>query len=111
MVERSSAFSRPLDPRLLPRQLHTQPSRQFLCELPGDAAGARATRGRPFQRFALEFGFIELDAEVTAITLHHRKVLVLAAAVEAEPQSEPVRERYLLLDRLTGIDRGGAFVL
>src|SRR5882762_8600020 len=72
-------------PVMLARQLHAQPSRQFLRELPGDAAGARTTCGRPFQRFALEFGFIELDAEVTAITLHHGEVLVLAAAVEAEP--------------------------
>ena len=35
------------------RQPHAEPSRQILHELPGDAAGARAARGRPFQRLAL----------------------------------------------------------
>ena len=34
------------------RQLHAEPSRQILHVLPGDAAGARAARGRPFQRLA-----------------------------------------------------------
>src|SRR5450631_1924202 len=96
--------------RLLPAQSHPKPSRQFLSELPGDAARARAARGRPLQRLALKLVVGELDAEMAAIALHHRQIFVLAAAVKAEPQSEAVRQRYLLLDRLAGIDRGGALV-
>src|SRR5258706_10744848 len=84
---------------LLPRQPHPQPSRQFLRELPGDAAGARAARGRPFQRLAFKLVFGELDAEMAAIALHHGQVLVLAAAVKAEPKSKTVRQRDFLLDR------------
>src|SRR3954470_10657840 len=68
-------------------KLYPQPSRQLLRELPSDAAGAGAAGGRPFQRLVLEFVFIELDAEMAAITLHHRQVFVLAAAVKAEPES------------------------
>src|SRR5665647_1579781 len=85
-------------------QSHPQPSRQFLGALPGDAARARAARGRPFQRYALELFFGDLDAEMAAIALRHRKILILAAAVKAEPQSEAVGERDLFLDRLAGID-------
>src|SRR5471030_1065713 len=70
---------------LLAAQFHTQPPCQFLGELPGDAARARAARGRPFQRLALKLGFVELDAEMAAIALHHGKVFILAAAVKAEP--------------------------
>src|ERR1700692_3079023 len=96
--------------RLLPAQPDPEPSRQFLRELPGDAPRARAACGRPFQRFTLELFFGKLDAEMAAITLHHREILILAAAVKAEPQSEAVRERDLLLDRLAGIDRGRTLV-
>src|SRR2546430_920351 len=97
--------------RLLARQPYPQPPRQFLGELPGDAPRTRAARGRPFQRLALKLVFGKLDAEMAAIALHHRKIFVLAAAVKAEPQSEPVRERDLFLYRLARIARGGAFVL
>ena len=48
---------------------------------------------------------------MAAIAPHHREIFVLAAAVEAEPQTEAVRQRNLLLDRFAGIDRGRAFVL
>src|SRR5258708_29195912 len=78
----SGAFAAVL---LLPRQPYPQPSRQFLRELPGDAARTRAARGRPFQRFALERVMRKLDAEVTAIALHHRKVLILPPAMQPDP--------------------------
>ena len=48
---------------------------------------------------------------MAAIALHHREILVLAAAMEAEPEAEPVGKRNLLLDRFARIDRGGALVL
>src|SRR5882724_4009494 len=88
-----------------------KPSGQFLRELPGDPSRARAARGRPFQRFVFKLFFGEFDAKMAAIAFHHGKVLVLTAAVKAEPQSEPVRERDFFLDRFTRIDRGGAFIL
>src|SRR6476620_912981 len=90
--------------RLLPAKPHPQPSRQFLRELAGDAPRTRAAGGRPFQRLAFKLGFRKLDAEMAAIALHHREVFVLAAAVKAEPQAEPVRERHFLFYRLAGID-------
>src|SRR3954468_19585784 len=89
----------------------SQASRQFLGELPGDAAGTRAAGGRPFQRFAFEFGICELDPEMLAIAFHHGEVFILAAAMKAEPQAEAVGQRDFFLDRLAGIDRGGALVL
>src|SRR5262249_21431338 len=83
----------------------------FLYELPGDTARARAARRRPFQRLALQRFVVDLDAEMAAITAHHREVFVLAATVEAEPKAEAIRQRNLLLDRFTAIDRGRARVL
>ena len=38
----------------LPRALHAKPARQILHILPRDAAGARAARRRPFERFAAQ---------------------------------------------------------
>src|SRR3984893_13289855 len=92
-------------------QPHPQPSRQFLRQLQSDAARARAARGRPFQRLALELVFGELDAEMAAIAFHHGEVFVLAAAVKAEPKSKAVRQRDLLPDPISGIDCGRALVL
>src|SRR5579871_2007800 len=73
-----------------PAQFHTEASRQLLGELPGDAARARAARGRPFQRLPLQIIFCELDAEMRAIASDHRQILILATAVEAEPEPEAV---------------------
>ena len=91
--------------------LHPKPARQVLDVLPGHAAGTRAPRRGPFERFAAQFGARKRNAVTGHIALDHGQVFVLAAAVEAEPQAEAVRQRDLLLDRLAGIDRGGAFVL
>src|SRR6185369_6435407 len=63
-----------LTSRLLPRKPHAQSSRQFLRELPGDAARPRAARGRPFQRLALQRFVIHLDAVMAAIAAHHRQI-------------------------------------
>ena len=52
--------------RLRRRQLYAEPTREFLRELPGDAAGARAARGRPFQRLALQFGSASLMPKCAA---------------------------------------------
>ena len=69
---------------------HPKPTREVLHVLPGDAAGAGATRCRPFERFAAQFLAIDADALADDIALDHGQVFVLAAAMEAEPQSEAV---------------------
>src|SRR5690242_5657595 len=97
--------------RLPPRKPHAQPSRQFLRELPGDAAGAGAAGGRPFERLALQLLVGDLDAEMAAIAAHHCEILVLAAAMESEPETETIRQRDLLLNGLARIDGGRALVL
>ena len=54
---------------------------------------------------------VGLDAVMADIAVDHRQVFVLAAAVEAEPEAEAIRQRHLLLDRLAGIDARRALVL
>src|SRR4051812_41045286 len=93
------------------RQLHAKPSCKLLHELPGDAARARAARRRPFKGLAFQRVIVDLDAEMAAIAPHHGEIFVLAAAVEAEPETEAIRQRDLLLDGFAGIDRGRALVL
>ena len=93
------------------RQAHTQPARDILHVLPRHAAGARAARRRPFERFPAQRLVVDLDLEVFDVTLDHRKEFVLAAAVEAEPQAEPVGQRNFFLNRFARIDRGRALVL
>ena len=46
-----------------------------------------------------------------AIAPHHRQIFILAAAVEAEPETKTVRQRHLFLDRFARVDRGRALVL
>src|ERR1700757_4614878 len=48
---------------------------------------------------------------MAAIASHHGEILVLAAAVEAEPKTKTVGQRDLLLDRFARVDRGRALVL
>src|SRR5947208_3212397 len=93
------------------RQPHAKPSGEVLHILPGDAARTRTTRRRPFERLALELLALERDAVVADVALHHGEVFVLAAAMEAKPEAEAIRQRDLFLDRLAGIDRGCALIL
>ena len=53
----------------------------------------------------------DLEAEMARIAVHHRKIFVLAAIVETQPQAEAVRQRNLFLHRFAGIDRGGALIV
>src|SRR5689334_22558228 len=95
-------------PLLLVAQRHAEPPRKILHELPGDAAGARAARGRPFERVMAQRLGVGRNAEMRHVALDHGEELVLAAAVEAEPQAEAVGQRDLLLDGLARIDCGRA---
>src|SRR5215470_7378016 len=61
------------------RQLHAQPSRQILDVLPRHAARARAARGCPFERLALELLAMQRNGIVANIAGHHGEVFVLAA--------------------------------
>src|ERR1700724_1900465 len=85
------------------RQSDAEPPGEVLHVLPGDPSRARAARGRPFERLGMQPLAREWNAEVGDIAVDHRQELVLAAAVEAEPKPEAVRERDLLLDCLAGI--------
>ena len=42
----------------------------------------------------------DLQAVMLGIAAHHVEIIVLAAIVEADPKTEAVRQRDLLLDRL-----------
>src|SRR6266853_5794258 len=75
-------------------QRHAQPSREVLHELPGDAAGAGATGGCPFERVAFELFAPIRDAEMGDVALDHGEKFVLAAAVKSEPEAESIRERH-----------------
>src|SRR6204780_104768 len=86
-------------------------SRQILDVLPGNAAGARAARDRPFAGLRLELVVRILEAEALGIAAHDRVIGLLVAGVEAQPQAETVGERDLLLDRLAGVDRRGALIV
>src|SRR6185312_13662047 len=76
-------------------QRHAEAAGEILDELPGDAAGARAARRRPFQRVAMQIVGLGLDAVMADVAVDHRQIFVLAAAVEAEPEAEAVRQRHL----------------
>jgi IS5 family transposase len=71
-------------------QLHAKPSGEILYELPCHAAGTRAARRRPFQCLTREVVAAQRNAEMRDVAFHHGKILVLAAAVEPEPQTEAV---------------------
>src|SRR5215468_7338015 len=71
-------------------QLHAQPSRQILHVLPRHAARARAARGCPFERLALELLAMQRNGIVANIAGHHGEVFVLAATVETEPETKAV---------------------
>src|SRR5262249_24471787 len=90
---------------------HAKPAGEVLNILPGDAAGRRAARSRPFKRLALQWGGVYRDAIIIYITVHHCAELILAAGMKPEPKAEAVRQRPLLLDRLAGIDGARPFVL
>src|SRR5262249_46733924 len=92
-------------------QLHTEPAGEILHILPGHAARARPARCRPLERFALQFFAAQRNPVVADIARDKGEVFVLAAAVEAEPESEAIRQRPLLLNRLARIDGGRALVL
>src|SRR5437660_12693148 len=92
-------------------RLLAEPTRDILEILPRGAAGTRTARRRPFERFGPQLVGVHLKAEALGIAEHHRKIIVLAAAMEAEPEAETVGQRHLLLDRLARIDRGRALVL
>src|SRR5262249_37196444 len=77
-------------PVRISRQSDPQPTGQILHVLPGNTARARAARGCPFERLALEFFAAEGDAVVVHVAGNHGQILVLAAAVEAEPKPEAV---------------------
>jgi len=64
---------------------------EVLHELPGDPAVARATGHRPLDRLGLELRLVDVEAVVGAIAPEHVEELVLAAVVEAEPETEAVR--------------------
>ena len=49
----------------------------------------------------------DLDAVIIGIGLNHLQIFILAAFVEPEPKSEPVRKRDLFLDGFMRIDLGG----
>jgi hypothetical protein len=53
--------------------------------LPSDTTGAGAARGRPLKGFAFERLALERDAEMRDVALDHRKILILAAAMETQP--------------------------
>ena len=74
----------------LRRDPHAKPACELLRKLPGNATGTRAARGRPFQRLPFQFSIVEPDAEVGAISAHHREIVILATLMKAEPKAEAV---------------------
>ena len=88
-----------------------QPASQILDILPGDTSRPRAARPFPFERFRPQEVRIDVEPQSRDIAVYHVEIIILRAIVEADPQAEAVAERYLLLHRLAGIDRGRAFVL
>src|SRR5712691_5432288 len=75
---------------------NAEPPREVLHVLPGHPPRARAARRCPFERFAAQVLDRERDAVMADIALDHGEILVLAAAVEAEPEAEAVRQRHAL---------------
>src|SRR6185437_2399729 len=102
----------PLAARRVARKLErlSQFAGEVLDELPGDAAGAGAASGGPGERLDAQRILLDAQPEMRGIGLDHREIFVLAAIVEAEPQSEAIRQRDLLLHRFRRVDRGGALV-
>src|SRR3954452_5402419 len=72
-------------------------------ELIRHAPAARAALQRPLQRLFARL-VAPLAAERLQPVLHDVEVLVLIERIERHPQSEALRERNLLLDRLAGMD-------
>src|SRR6476660_9000760 len=87
------------------------PTREILDKLPGGAPGAGAADRGPLQRIRPELICVDKEPEMVGVAADHGEVFVLAAAVEAEPEAEAIRQRNLLLHSLAGIDRRGALVL
>src|SRR5438105_2593355 len=76
-------------------QFFAQAPGQVLHILPGGASRTGTARRRPFQRFGAEEVAIPLQTEMISIAEYHGEIVVLAAAVKAEPETEAIRQRYL----------------
>jgi murein DD-endopeptidase MepM/ murein hydrolase activator NlpD len=90
---------------------HTHAAGQVLDELPGDPAVAGAPGHGPFDGLGAQVIFADVEGIMFAIARQHGEKFILAAIVEAQPQTEAVGKGDLLLHRLGRIDRGGAFIL
>src|SRR5260370_30123573 len=86
-------------------------ARDFLDELPGDAARARAARHRPLDRLLAQAFDRHAELVVGRVAFDHGEERVLVGIVEAQPQAEAVAERHLLLARLRRIYSRRALVL
>src|SRR5690606_4119471 len=74
----------------------SQPPGDVLNELPCHAPRARAAGGGPFEGRVLHLGARHVEAEIVGIAVDHREIVFLRALVEAEPETEAIRQRYLL---------------
>src|SRR5690606_28621335 len=82
-----------------------EPTGMVARELPGDPPGARAAHQRPLQRILASRGnFVRTRPEAAQPVRNDVEVLVLAEGVERDPQTETLRQRDLLLHRLTGVE-------
>src|SRR5690606_27008228 len=80
-------------------------------ELPGHPPGTRAARLLPLDGLGAQGLVVDLDPVGVAVATDHGEEIFLAAGMEAEPETEPVGERDLLLDGLARVDAGLALVL
>lgn len=70
---------------------HAHAAGQVLDELPGHPAVAGAPRHGPFDGLGAQFIFADVEGIMLAIARQHGEKFILAAIVEAQPQTETVR--------------------
>ncbi len=62
-------------------------------------------------RLPVKVGCRDSKFEVPCVAIYHGKIVVLRTVVEAQPKTEAIGERNLLLDCLVGVDGGRTFIL
>ena len=82
------------------RDMYAVAPSQIDKELPCHATRASAPGGLPFDGLGAQDIGVDGHTMSRAIPVNHRKVFILIAGMETQPQAEPVRERDFFLDRL-----------